>query len=169
VLEVVKRCNVEKADNGGVIVRIWEGGKVEPQRGPERYDPVSETFKPIAIEPQALIHDLKNHAKELPGPVPTLAEIKAWPEADLLAVSQWVRAVHAHAHPIAGMVLPEVPDQPSVLFEFRAEPAPKAAKARKKRTRVEKGSLADRQHHGALARDPEEDQPDPRERPGQGP
>ncbi len=100
-LAEVQRAAVETAENGGVVLRIWVG----------------QGERTVALEPQVLQPLLKGYAEELPGNVPTLAQVKGWLEADLLEVSQWVHALHARAHPIAGMVLPDLPEQPLVLFE----------------------------------------------------
>lgn len=128
-----QRAQVETAENGGVVVRVWLG-------------PIA-----TALEPQVLQPLLKQFASELPGPVPTITEVRLWREEELLEVSNWVRALHARAHPIAGMVLPDPGDQPLVLFEVvrpdPAKPAKKAKVAKKaaKKARLQKGSLGDAQ------------------------
>lgn len=123
----VQRCAVERAENGGVVLRVWEG---EGERE--------------VIEPAELHRLLKGYAKELPGPVPTLAEVKAWTGEDQLAVSNWVSALHARAAPIRGMAQPDPGPQPEVLFEVQVRPAPAPAKkaAKKKKGSGKKSTRA---------------------------
>lgn len=129
-----QRCMVQRAENG-VVLQIWVG-----EKDPDRY------LRTVPLEPQVLVPLLKQFSAQMPAGPPTLTEVKAWPEADLLEVSNWVRALHAHATPITGMALPEIPDQPAVLFEVRpeeSEPAPAKPKraSRKKVQRDPPGGV----------------------------
>ena len=96
------RAQVERTDNGAVL-RVWlDAGETEPIR---------------VMPAKELLAMLKAYQKHLPGKLPTKKQLESWKLDDLLEVSQWLRALHAHAAPIAGHELPPIPDQPLVLFD----------------------------------------------------
>ncbi len=145
----LERARVHRADNGGLVIHLWLPAATSPE---------------VAYEPKTLQPLLRQYEAELPGPVPTLAEVQAWTQEQLLEVSAWVRHVHAWAHPITGNEPEPLDyDPPAVLLTVRGAPSQptrvqKKRAARKKRTAAEKGSLADQHSHEVAAREAEEAQ-----------
>jgi hypothetical protein len=74
-------------------------------------DPLERHAERVKVQ---VTHDLLELvAGELPGPMPTLEQIEAWAEPDVLKVSDWAAAVHLSASDKTV----DVPPVPNVLRE----------------------------------------------------
>lgn len=128
----LERARVHRANNGGLVIHLWLP---------------AATSAEVAFEPKELLRMLRQYEAELPGPVPTLAEVQAWTPEQLLEVSAWVRHVHAWAHPIKGNEPePMDYDPPEVLLTARGAPSkPTPVQKKKRAARKRTAAEADRE------------------------